>query len=74
MEEIMIRAQSFSEARKLLAKRFHKVWIPIRIWESSIFRFVDIQEIKPQQNDIDYNNAEKKFNKSSNNKNNLLNN
>lgn len=67
MEEIMIKAQSFSEARKIFAKRFRKTWVPIRIWESSLFRFVDIEDIEPKQKDIDYNKAEKKFKKSSTN-------
>lgn len=65
MDDILIRAQSFSDARKIFAKRFHKIWIPIRIWESSLFRFVEVEDIKPQQKDIDYNKAEKKFDKSS---------
>lgn len=65
MEDIMIKAQSFSEARKFFAKRYHKIWIPIRIWESNLFRFVEVEDIEPQQKDIDYNMAENKFTKSS---------
>lgn len=71
MEEIMIRAQSFSEARTLLAKRFHKVWIPIRIGESSIFRFINVEDIEKKQNDINYIKAQKKYESTKNN-NNLL--
>ena len=71
MEEIMIRAQSFGEARTLLSKRFYKVWIPIRVWESNVFRFVDIIDIEPQQKDINYIKAQNKYESTKNN-NNLL--
>lgn len=64
MEDIMIRAKSFSDARKSLAQRFHKNWIPIRIWESNVFRFVDIDDIVPKHKDIDYNKIIKKLKKS----------
>lgn len=65
MEEIIIRANSFAEARKLLAKRFKKTGIPIRIGESSVYRFVQMENLVTTQKDIDYERAEKKFNKSS---------
>lgn len=61
MEEIMIRATSFANARLLLAKRFHKTWVPIRVWESSVFRFINVRDIEQQQKDIDYIKAEKKY-------------
>ena len=73
MEDIMIRATSFQDARKILAKRFHKVWIPIRIGESCVFRFVELEDITIQQKDINYIKAEKKH-KSSWINNNHLNN
>ena len=61
MEDIMIKAQSFQEAIQLLSKRFHKTWIPIRIGESSVFRFVDIKNIEPIQRDINYIKVQKKI-------------
>lgn len=64
MEEIMIRATSFSNARDILAKRFHKIWIPIRIWESMVYRFVALEDMVSTPKDINYKRAEKKFKKS----------
>ena len=61
----MIRATSFSNARDILAKRFRKIWIPIRIWESMVYRFIALEDIVTTHKDINYKRAEKKFKESS---------
>lgn len=65
MDDIMIRAKDFTEARKLLAIRYHKNWIPIRIWDSMVYRFIDMDNIVPKQKDLDYDKVIRKLKKSS---------
>lgn len=61
MNIVYVRAKSFQDARRKLAKDHFEEWTPIRIDDTDLYKFVNPVRKKPLEKELNINKVMKKY-------------